>query len=330
MQLDPLNTFLASLGWDGFFQSNFTKINQPGHFPGRVVSQGKGHYHVLVAPETILEASITNKLRHSTSTPLDYPGVGDWVCLSRDRGSTTATIQSLLPRKSLVQRKRGGASKEAQLIVTNVDFVFIVTSLNEDFDLERLGRYADLCTGSGATAVLLLTKADLCKDIDSSIHQIRTKMSGMELFKISKFDTRSIEPLQKFFSPGMTSVLLGSSGVGKSTLTNYLIGKEFQKTQDLSSEDKGRHTTTSRNLFFTHWGGLVIDTPGMQEISAQEINNKTQKQFLDIEELMLRCKFTNCRHCNDPGCAITSGLKKGTLSAERWNEFILETTNRSR
>jgi ribosome biogenesis GTPase / thiamine phosphate phosphatase len=319
---DQLNPFLISLGWNDFFQHSFNENSGPGMFPGRIISQGKGHYHVQIGDQAVIEASITSKLRHETKTNLDFPGVGDWVVMTSGQGSKKANIHRVLHRKSLLQRKRVGAPQESQLLVTNVDFIFIVTSMNEDFDLQRLGRYLALSRESGATPLLLLTKADLCENPDIYVHPLKAEFGDVDVFKISSHDNASMDPLQKFFAPGMTSVLLGSSGVGKSTFTNYLLGTEFQKTQSLGGEAKGRHTTTSRNLFITRWGGLVIDTPGMQEVAALDSEDEKQSQFPDIEELMLQCKFTNCRHGSDPGCAISSSLKKGTLLPDRWNEFL--------
>ncbi len=318
----PLDPFLVSLGWSDFFQTSFSEHADPGSFPGRVISQGKGHYHVQIGPQAVIEAGITSGLRQTAATAIDLPGVGDWVALTAENGTTKANIQRVLQRKSVLQRKRAGTAHETQLIVTNVDFVFIVTSLNEDFDLQRLGRYLALCKDCGAKPIFLLTKTDLCQDPDHFIQQLRTDFGDVDTFKISKNNMASMEQLHTFFAPGLTSVLLGSSGVGKSTLTNFLLGSEFQKTRDLSGEAKGRHTTTSRNLLVTRWGGLVIDTPGMQEIAMLNSTVGTHKKFPDIEELMLRCKFTNCRHGNDPGCAISAALKKGTLLQDRWNDFL--------
>ncbi|MCC6137334.1 MAG: ribosome small subunit-dependent GTPase A [Bdellovibrionaceae bacterium] len=316
------NSFLVSLGWDESFQKSWNELQQPGLFPGRIMSQGKGHYHVLIAPEISVEAAITSQLRNAAKSAVDFPGVGDWVILSAASGTQKANIHSILNRKSVVQRKRGGTSQEVQLLVTNVDFIFVVTSLNEDFDMQRLASYREIGEQSGGKTVFILTKTDICEDPDKYVHQLQSQFGNIDIYKISSNDNNSIDKLQKYFAPGITTVLLGSSGVGKSTLTNYLLGLELQKTQGLSGESRGRHTTTSRNILYTRWGGLVIDTPGMQEVSTFEANVPAPTTFADIEELMLKCKFTNCRHGNDPGCAISSSIKKGTLSADRWSLFI--------
>ncbi len=315
-------TFLASFGWNTSFQNSFDEDRAPNDIPGRIISQGKGHYHVQVGPQTVVEAAVTSQLRNSTKSILDFPGVGDWVVLSHLQSSQKATIQRVLTRRNILQRKRGGASQEPQLLVSNVDHVFIVTSLNEDFDLQRLGRYLAIGKDSGAEIVFVLSKTDLCSTADEYVKQLQDFFGSVTIHKISNRTPATVQPLVKYFPPGKTTVLLGSSGVGKSTLTNYLLGLDQQKTQGLSGETRGRHTTTSRNLLVTQWGGLVIDTPGMQEVSTVEPITTTQKTFPDIEELMLQCKFTNCRHGNDPGCAISKGIKNGSLDPHRWQEYL--------
>lgn len=325
--MDP---FLISLGWNDFFQASFEKDAEPGLTPGRIIGQGRGHYHVQVGPQDILEASITNRLRHAAKVASDFPGVGDWVTIARGQGSQKASIHSILKRKSLIQRKRAGTLQETQLIVTNVDFVIVATSPNEDFDLDRLGRYLALSKDSGATPILLITKSDLSSNPGEYIKRLKKEFGDVDVYAISNKDSSTIDELQKFFKPGMTTVLLGSSGVGKSTLTNYLLGLEAQKTQTLSGDIRGRHTTTARNLLVTRWGGLVIDTPGMQDITTIDSEEGTQKEFPDIEELVLQCKFTNCRHKSDPGCAISGAIKDGKLTEERWDDYIRDLSKSSR
>lgn len=322
MSTESSQLFLKSFGWDDTFAQCFSEDPKSNVIPGRIISQAKGHYHVQIGFDLSVEASITSQLRNAVKSPLDYPGVGDWVVLSPLDGSQKAIIQRVLTRKNQLQRKRGGASTEPQLLVTNVDHVFIVTSLNEDFDIDRLGRYLAIGQESGAQTVLILTKKDICKNPQDYVDQLTTAFGKVAIYKTSSDDTASLDQLQRYFETGRTTVLLGSSGVGKSTLTNYLLGVDAQKTQDLSGDIRGRHTTTSRNLLVTRWGGLVIDTPGMQEVSTFESVDVVQEVFADVEDLMLKCKFTNCRHGADPGCAIVKGIKTGDLSQERWNSYL--------
>jgi ribosome biogenesis GTPase / thiamine phosphate phosphatase len=337
---------LASLGWNDLFQSSFTEItsddldsqNSGTLLPGRVIGQGKGHYHLQIAPQEILEAAITTKFHDAVSDSTGFPTVGDWVTFRRGNGTRQATIHHLLKRQSLIQRRRAGTQQDMQLIAANVDFMLIVTSLNKDFDLQRLERYVALGTDSGSTVAVLLSKADLCSDPGEYIEKVEAKFKGLEVFAISIGELQSmnpsidptINPLAKFFAPGKTAVLVGSSGAGKSTLTNFLLGSDSQKTQTLGADSRGRHTTTARHLRFTRFGGLVIDTPGMQEVSAVDQQDDLETTFSDIEESMLRCKFTNCQHKSEPGCAILDSLKTGKLSPTHWENYLAAKAKASR
>ncbi len=316
--------FLKSFGWDDFFQASFEENENSGPAYGRIVGQGRGSYQIQFATNQVFDAVISSKLRRSSKadTNIEFPAVGDWVSFSFESDSPQAIIQNVLKRKSVIQRQKAGAQHGAQVIAANVDFMFVVSSLNEDFDLVQMGRYLALGRTSGATPIILLTKADLCANPDHFLKLCESEFKDVETILISNKDSYSLEALQKYFSNGTTSVLIGTSGVGKSTLTNFLLGIDSQKTQGLSTESRGKHTTTARYLLTTRWGGLVIDTPGMQDVATLESDNTEPKDFSDIEELMLQCKFTNCRHKNDPGCAITAGLQNGSLSQKRWDEYL--------
>jgi len=322
--MPSLNPFLLSLGWSENFQSSFDtcKRDHPetAFAPARIVSQGRGNYRVLVEPELILEAAVTGKLHKVAKDGAGFPAVGDWVAITLSEGNRKADIHQVLTRKSLVQRRRVGNKHENQIIAANVDFLLIVTSLNEDFDLERLGRYIALAQESGVTPLLLLTKADLCLHPEEYTAKINYQFPDIKSFAISDRDSASFEALQLFLLPGMTSVLVGSSGVGKSTLCNFLTRVDTQKTSEVSTDSRGKHTTTARSLHITHWGGLVIDTPGMQEVAA--VGEVEAADFPDIEDLIAKCKFTNCRHGGDPGCAVLSALKVGSLDPKRWQIYL--------
>lgn len=322
--MSSLNPFLLSIGWSEFFQLSFEscKNEQPAtsFAPARVVSQGRDNYRVLVGPEFILDAVVTGKLHKIAKNGAGFPAVGDWVAITVSEGNRKAEIHRVLARKSLVQRKRVGNKHENQIIAANVDFLIIATSLNEDFDLERLGRYTALAQESGVTPVLLLTKTDLCPQPQDYIAKINSRFPDIKSLAISDRDPTSFEALQVFFSQGMASALVGSSGVGKSTLCNFLIGVDAQKTSEVSTASRGKHTTTARSLLVTRWGGLVIDTPGMQEIAV--VSEVVVETFHDIEDLMLKCKFTNCRHGKDPGCAVVRALKDGSLDLKRWQSYL--------
>lgn len=322
--MSSLNPFLLSLGWSEFFQSSFESCKSDHHVTAfaaaRVVSQGRGNYRVLVKPELILEAVVTGKLHKLAKDGAGFPAVGDWVAFTLSEGNRKAEIHRVLARKSLIQRRRVGNKHENQIIAANVDFLLIVTSLNEDFDLERLGRYIALGQESGVTPVLLLTKADLCPHPEEYVAKIKSHFPDVKSFAISDRDPTSFNALQVFFTTGMASVLVGSSGVGKSTLCNFLIGVDAQKTSIVSTDARGKHTTTARSLLITQWGGLVIDTPGMQEVAA--VGEVEAEGFPDIEDLILKCKFTNCRHGGDPGCAVVRAMKDGSLDLKRWQTYL--------
>ena len=330
--MNDRNIFLKSFGWDNSFQVSFEEGENAGLSFGRIVGQGRGNYQIQYATNQVFDAIVSSKLRRSTKndTNMEYPAVGDWVSFSMESDNPQAAIHRVLKRKSVVQRQRAGAHHGSQVIAANVDFIFVVSSLNEDFDIEQIGRYLALSRNSGATPIILLTKFDLCANSEFFVKQCEAEFKDIEIILISNKDINSLDILQRYFSEGKTTVLMGGSGVGKSTLTNFLTGIDSQKTQGLSTDSRGRHTTTARYLLVTRWGGLVIDTPGMQEVSQLESSKYEPKKFSDIEELMLTCKFTNCRHENDPGCAVTSGLKKGILTKERWDEYMASVTDAAR
>lgn len=321
------DTFLTSMGWNSFFQSNFDKMTEPGLLPARIVSQGRGHYYIQISAEEILEAVITSQLHAVAKTSGDFPTVGDWVAFGLGHGRDKANIHHVLERSSSLHRKRSGKADKIQHLAANAEAMMIVTSLNEDFDIARLGRYVSLSKDSGADVHFILTKTDLCENPNEYIQKLSAEFPGIDSYLITSKDSTSMDVLRKFFTLGKTAVLLGSSGVGKSTLTNYLSGQDLQKTGALAIESRGRHTTTSRNLLFTRWGGMVIDTPGMQEILATD-SDEGRVDFSDIDNLALRCKFTTCRHQNDPGCAIQAGLKDGTLSADHWAGYLKAASKR--
>lgn len=320
--MSPFDPFLLSLGWNAFFQKSLGEYGDEKTKIGRLIGQARGHYLLQVTSEFVLEAVLSSKDRHKASVAADFPAVGDWVTYSLEEGSEQAQILQVLNRKNSIQRRRPGSKHDVQLMAANVDYMLIVSSLNEDFNLDRLGRYIELAEKSAVTPVLLLTKADLCPSYEKYVGSFKARFENVEVFLLSNQDVQSIDQLQKFFALGMTSILLGSSGVGKSTLANYLLGAESLKTGSVTSESRGRHTTTSRNLLVTRWGGLVIDTPGMQGIANLGQEDARKKDFSEIESVILQCKFTNCQHKSEPSCAVKGALKNGSLSEERWNEYL--------
>lgn len=312
----------------GFTETTMDKAKeQPQFFPGRVIAQHKGQYEVATQNNT-LSAVISGKMRYEAVEAEDFPSVGDFVLLDRDENeSGTAIIHQILPRKSFFLRKAAGTSHQKQLVAANIDLVFICMSLNKDFNERRLERYLSVAWDSGATPVVVLTKSDLCKDLDEKIHRVYSIAPGVDVVATSSMEHEGVSPLRSYIRPGTTIAFIGSSGVGKSTLINRLMEADAIKTNETRNDDKGRHTTTSRHLILLPFGGAVIDTPGMREIGVESIDS--EKAFYDIMELARECKFSDCKHQGEPGCAVQQAIADGSLDEKRlasYNKLKLEAT----
>ena len=234
------------------------------------------------------------KVCDDAAHPSDFPAVGDFVRAGGTGKATQAVIYQVLPRKSVFMRKAAGSDRKEQLVVTNIDIVFLCMALNQDFNVRRLERYLSIAWDSGAKPVVVLTKPDICEDIEEKL---------------------------PYLSAGTTAAFLGSSGVGKSTLVNRLLREERFATGGIRNDDKGRHTTTHRELLFLPDGGMVIDTPGMREVGMWDAKSGIDSTFSDIEELALQCRFRDCTHTVEQGCAVQKALKNGTLSKERMQSY---------
>ena len=287
---------------------------------GRVVSQYKALYKVITA-EAELRAEISGKIRFAIQTSSDYPAVGDFVMLDRneDKGGN-AIIHHVLTRKSAFVRKAAGTANNEQVIAANIDTVFICMSLNNDYNLRRLERYLGIAWDSGAVPVIVLTKADLCNNISQRLAEIDAVACGVDVFVTSSFTGDGLESVQKYLGSGKTIAFIGSSGVGKSTIINKLMDQNVLATNGLRNDDRGRHTTTRRELLILPGGGVVIDTPGMRELGIENIN--LTKTFIDIDELAKKCKFRDCTHTCEPNCAVQKAIQDGLLSAERFANYL--------
>jgi ribosome biogenesis GTPase len=264
-----------------------------------------------------VKARISGRLHHDGQ----LPAVGDWVALARD-DSGTYTIQAILPRKSKLSRKDAGRVTGEQVIVTNIDAAFIMTSLNKDLNMRRLERYLAVVRQSGADPVIVLNKADICDDVEALLRDVRAIAPDVPAFAISATAETGLEQLSPYLLEGRTVALLGSSGVGKSTLINALEGVERQKVAEIREDDsRGRHTTTVRELIVLESGGVIIDNPGMRELQLWDAGEGLQSTFADIEQLASQCKFSDCRHETEPGCAIKKAVAEGTLSAVRFEGY---------
>lgn len=288
----------------------------PDYIPARVVAQYRGKYKIVTEQNEML-AEISGKLRYDTDELAMYPAVGDYVMI--DAVGDTAVIHHVLTRKSLFVRKAVGMSGQAQPIAANVDIAFLCMSLNQNYSLNRMERYLSIAWDSGAKPVVVLTKSDLCDDLDSAVEQIDTISFYSDIITVSMYDEDLCEKFLPYFRENQTCAFIGSSGVGKSTIINELLGESVITTQEIGKGDKGRHTTTGREMFPCPLGGVVIDTPGMREMGAESAD--LSKTFADISELAQQCQFRNCTHTNEPGCAVLKAVENGELDMRRLESY---------
>lgn len=288
----------------------------------RVVIQERGQY-IVVTDRGEIPATLAGKLLYSTDEITALPGVGDWVMVAGD--DDLAVILEILPRSSCIVRKAAGPQKRAQVIATNVDTVFICMSLNENFNLRRLERYLAVVWESGATPVVVLTKADLAVDLDKLLAEVAGVAIGVEVVTTSAIDHSGFEQMRAHLGEGKTIAFIGSSGVGKSTLVNTLVGEEILATSGLRNDGQGRHTTTHREAIRLPGGGVLIDTPGMRELGLESAD--LDRTFSDIDGLAAGCRFSDCTHQSEPGCAVQAAIRSGDLDSHRlasWRKLSSE------
>ena len=281
----------------------------------RVILQEKGMYR-LQSDAGVKSATVSGKYRYEAQTVSDYPAVGDYVVAQWPEDDSWAVITGLFPRKSCFIRKAAGGGKQEQVVAANIDTVFICMSLNGNFNIRRLERYLSVAYDSGAEPVVVLTKADLCADTDAKAAEAEKAAPGAEVVAISSLagDYAAIMP---YILPGKTVDFIGSSGVGKSTLINKLTGTDSIATHEIGNDDKGRHTTTHRELIALPNGAFVIDTPGMRELGLWDSDAGIDTAFADIDKLARGCRYANCTHTSEPGCAVRQALAEGVLEAAR-------------
>lgn len=312
---------LQDLGWDETFETQLIELGPPiDDTVGRVVKEHRGAYSVATtAGET--RAGLSGRFRHEAIERADLPAVGDWVVLRTTPDGSLTQVEHVLPRRSKFSRKVAGLETGEQVMATNVDFIFVVASLNAELNLRRIERYLTVAWSSGASPIVVLTKSDLCSAIDSAMADVAAVATGAPVYAVSNVTGAGIEELRAYMSRGRTTVLLGSSGVGKSSLVNRLAGKELMITKDIREDDKGRHTTSHRELIVLPGGGIVIDTPGLRELQLWDEPDGLDDAFEDIAEIAVGCRFNDCKHSGEPGCAIAAALEDGTLTHERYASY---------
>jgi ribosome biogenesis GTPase len=321
---------METLGWNSFFQQHLNQLSDKEAIPGRIIREYKNLYQVY-AQEGEFLAEISGKMHFEAKDTGAFPTVGDWVALKTRPGEDRATIFDLFPRQSKFSRKAvhsggmpdAGGRTEEQVLAANIDTVFLVSGLDNDFNVRRIERYLTIAWDSGAAPVIVLNKADLCDEIEERMAEVEEVAFGVPLHPISAIEKDGLDSLDEYLAPGKTSVFLGSSGVGKSTIINSLLGDDLLKTGPLrQSDQRGMHTTTHRELIILPSGGAVIDTPGLREIQNWLDKEGMENTFRDITALAEECRFRDCTHSNEPGCAVREALETGELAEDRFQSYL--------
>lgn len=325
---DSMDEKLKNLGWDDFFESKRAGMNMADFSVARVMAEYKGGYKIKSEKEEYL-AKIRGKQIFKAKSREDYPTVGDWVAIS-ELDNEQAVIEKILPRKSIIKRRFGdrnkfGEKKDIQIIAANIDVAFIVQSIGRDWSINRFERYLTILQDASIKPVIIINKTDLIspQELDLKLAEIRNRLGDIEIITTSAKIDDGISKLKEYIEPGKTYCFLGSSGVGKSSLINKLLGKEDIKTGDISSySDRGKHVTTSREMYFLESGGIVIDNPGIREIGLTDVNSGVGNVFEEMAALAEKCKYADCTHIHEPGCEILAALADGRLDKERYLNFV--------
>ena len=311
---------LRDLGWSPFFQSQFEEFNQAGLMPARVVEEFKGFYRVRSAEAEYL-AETAGKLQYQAAGRKDFPAVGDWVAIIARPAESRARIEHVLPRRTKLVRKVAGREMSEQIVATNLDTVFVVSALNREFNLRRIERYLTIVWDSGARPIVLLNKADLCPDAAERAAEVEGIALGTSVHLLSALARTGLEAVRAYLARGTTAAFVGSSGVGKSTIINQIADTALRVQPVREHDDRGQHTTTSRQMIFLGGEGVLIDTPGMRELQLLDHEQGAAQAFQDIGTLSQGCKFRDCGHQGEPGCAIEAAVRQGELSLERLQSY---------
>jgi len=313
---------LDELGWDERVAAHYAPWSgRSDHAPARVAVEFNHLYRVYVDGGEV-EAVVSGRLKHHAASRSELPAVGDWVVV-RHREEGRAAIVHVLPRRSRFSRKVAGGVTDEQVVAANVDVVFLVMALDGDFSPRRLERYLLLSRDSGAASVVLLTKPDLCPDPAAPLAEVAGVAGGLPVHVLNPRSGDGVDVIRAYVASGRTCALLGSSGVGKSTIVNRLVGADVQRTRAVRDADsKGRHTTTHRELVPVPGGGLLLDTPGMRELQLWDVGDAVEQTFEDVERHAAACRFSDCRHRDEPRCGVKSAVAEGLLPAARLASYL--------
>lgn len=313
---------LERMGWSPAWQNAFLPHGKEGYVPARVCREHRGVYGLMTEGGERL-AEVGGRFRHEAGSRRDFPAVGDWVALEVPDTISRCVIHAVLPRYSAFVRKAAGTAQEEQVVAANLDTVFLVSGLDHDFNPRRIERYLTLAYDSGADPVVILNKADLAGDIERARREAEAVAYGVPVLFVSALDGTGLDAVWERLKPGTTAALLGSSGVGKSSIVNALTGQDTLKTAAVREHDShGRHTTTYRQLIPLHNGAVLMDTPGMRELQLLAHDGALGRSFDEIATLAASCRFRDCTHCGEPGCAVQAALAEGALSLERYESYV--------
>ena len=314
---------LIQLGMDRWFKDLASELCEPEQRIARVTAVDRGQY-IVRSEHGEVPAKATGKFMYSTESTIDMPCVGDWVCVDYQDSEDFASIHTILPRKSFLRRKSAGKSIKLQMIAANIDVAFIVQSCHYDFNVSRLERYLVMANEGHVEPLLIMTKTDLVSadELKQLVSEIRGVGINTRIIAVSNVTGTGVDQVKEIMGFGKTYCLVGSSGVGKTTLINQLTGHDTLKTRRVSNSGEGRHTTVRRQLIILEQGAMLIDTPGMREVGILGAGEEIDDNFDDIQELSLSCRFTNCGHTNEPGCAVLKAIEEGKLQQEHYLNYV--------